>query len=340
MTPRGIIPPYILRAIAQNGSSRQQAWAWSTLTDTEQFRGQRRVLAPVSILAVPGTGKKRRTVYDARHKYELPGRLVRTEGESKSRDPAVNEAYDGCGATYDLLARVFSRNSLDDRGLRLVSSVHYGHAYDNAFWDGRQIVFGDGDGEVFARFTRALDVIGHELTHGMVEFVAGLKYQGQPGALSESFADVFGSLVKQYKKKQSAAEADWLIGGDLFMPGINGRGIRSMSAPGSAYDDPLLGRDPQPGHMRDYIRTTDDNGGVHLNSGIPNRAFYGAAARLGGCSWERAGRVWYTTLVNRVKQGTTFRDAMNFTVQTAGELYGTGSAEHKAVREAWAEVGL
>ncbi len=340
MPHRGIVPPYILRAIARNGNLRQQEWAWSTLTDSEQFRGQRRVLAPVSAVAVTGTGKKRRTVYDARHKYDLPGRLVRTEGEPKTRDPAVNEAFDGSGATYDFLARAFSRNSIDDRGLRLVSTVHYGHDYDNAFWDGRQIVFGDGDGEVFTRFTRALDVIGHELTHGMVEFEAGLKYQGQPGALSESFADVFGSLVKQYKKRQPATEADWLIGADLFMPGISARGIRSMRAPGSAYDDPLLGKDPQPGHMRDYIRTTDDNGGVHLNSGIPNRAFYEAAVRLGGNAWEKAGRVWYATLVSRVRQGSTFRDAMNYTVQTAGELFGAGSVEQKAIREAWAEVGL
>ena len=200
MTPCGIVPPYILRAIARNGNPSQQFWAWSTLTDSEQFRGQRRVLAPVSAITATGTGRKRRTVYDARHKYELPGRLVRAEGDPRSKDPAVNEAYDGCGATYDLLAKVFSRNSIDDRGLRLESTVHYGRDYDNAFWDGRQIVFGDGDGDIFGRFTRALDVIGHELAHGLVQFEAGLKYQGQPGALGESFGDVFGSLVKQYKK--------------------------------------------------------------------------------------------------------------------------------------------
>lgn len=287
-----------------------------------------------------GTGRKRRTVYDARHGYDLPGRLVRSEGNPRSKDPAVNEAYDGCGATYDFFSKVFDRNSIDGRGLRLESTVHYGRDYDNAFWDGRQIVFGDGDGEVFGRFTRALDVIGHELAHGVVQFEAGLKYQGQPGALSESFGDVFGTLVKQRKKRQSATEADWLIGGELFMPGIKAAGIRSMKAPGTAYDDPLLGKDPQPGHMRDYVRTSEDNGGVHLNSGIPNRAFYEAAIRLGGRAWEKAGRVWYTTLVNKVRQGSTFRDAMDMTVQTAGELFGSDSEEQKAVREAWAEVGL
>ena len=124
------------------------------------------------------------------------------------------------------------------------------------------------------------------------------------------------------------------------MPGINASGIRSMKAPGTAYDDPLLGKDPQPAHMRDYVRTSEDNGGVHLNSGIPNRAFYEAAMRLGGHAWKRAGRIWYATLINRVRQGSTFRDVMNMTVQTAGELFGAGSAEQKVVREAWSEVGL
>jgi Zn-dependent metalloprotease len=340
MTHCGIVPPYILRAIVRNGTPRQQLWAWSTLTDSEQFRGQRKVLSPISAATMTGTGRKRRTVYDARHGYDLPGRLVRSEGDARSKDPAVNEAYDGCGATYDFFWKVFGRNSIDARGLRLESTVHYGRDYDNAFWDGRQIVFGDGDGEIFGRFTRALDVIGHELSHGVVQFEAGLKYHGQPGALSESLGDVFGSMVKQYKKRQSAAEADWLIGGDLLMPGIKAAGIRSMRAPGTAYDDPLLGRDPQPAHMRDYIRTSEDNGGVHLNSGIPNRAFYGTAVRLGGRSWDKAGRIWYAALQTRVRQGSTFRDAMNMTVQSAGDLFGGGSEEQKAVREAWAEVGL
>jgi Zn-dependent metalloprotease len=340
MTLRGIVPPYILRAIVRNGNARQQMRAWSTLTDSEQFRGQRKVLSRVSAATMTGTGRKRRTVYDARHKYDLPGRLVRSEGDPKSKDAPVNEAYDGCGATYDFLSRVFERNSIDDHGLRLESTVHYGLDYDNAFWDGRQIVFGDGDGEVFGRFTRALDVIGHELAHGVVQFEAGLKYQGQPGALSESFGDVFGSLVKQYKKRQCAAEADWLIGGELFMAGIHAAGIRSMKSPGTAYDDPLLGKDPQPAHMRDYVRTSEDNGGVHLNSGIPNRAFYEAAIRLGGFAWEKAGRIWYSALVNRVRQNSTFRELMSITVQTAGEFFGSGSDEQKAVREAWSEVGL
>jgi Zn-dependent metalloprotease len=330
----------MLKSILQHGDARQQALAWATLTDSEQFRGQRRVLAPLASLAAMAPGVKRRTVYDARRRFELPGRIVRGEGSPKSRDAAVNEAYDGTGSTYDFYARIFSRNSIDDRGMRLDSTVHYGVDYDNAFWNGQQMVFGDGDGRIFQRFTRALEVIAHELSHGVIQHEAGLEYRNQAGALNESFADVFGSLVKQHRRGQTVDKADWLIGTGLFMPGVRARGIRSLKDPGSAYDDPVLGKDPQPGHMDGYVRTVEDNGGVHLNSGIPNRAFYELARRLKGYAWEKAGRIWYRALTDKLRPEANFRDAVNLTVQAAGELFGRNSREQKATREAWAEVGL
>jgi len=335
-----IVPPYLLRSIARNGTDRQQAMAWATLTDSEQFRGQRRILSALVPLAATPTRGKRRTIYDAENKYDLPGRRVRGEGTRKSKDAAVNEAYDGLGATYDLYARAFGRKSIDGRGMRLDASVHYGVDYDNAFWDGHQMVFGDGDGEIFRRFTAALDVIGHELTHGVTQCEAGLNYRGQPGALNESFSDVFGSLIKQFKLGQSAAQADWLIGEDLFMKDIKAKAIRSMKAPGTAYDDPVLGKDPQPGHMRDYVVTDEDNGGVHINSGIPNRAFYEVAVRLRGNAWDMAGRIWYKALTEKLRCDSNFHDVMNSTVTAAGELFGSNSLEQKAVRAAWSEVGI
>ncbi len=335
-----IVPPYMLRSIMERGDESQQALAWAAITESEQFRGLRRVLTPIAALASTTPGVKRRTIYDARRRYELPGRLVRGEGSPKSKDAAVNEAYNGSGATYDFYSRVFSRNSINDRGMRLDSTVHYGVGYDNAFWNGQQMVFGDGDGRIFQRFTRSLDVIGHELSHGVIQFEAGLEYRGQAGALNESFADVFGSLVRQYRKKQTVEQADWLIGEDLFMPGVKAKGIRSLKEPGSAYDDPILGKDPQPGHMKDYVRTTEDNGGVHINSGIPNRAFYELSRRLGGYAWEKAGQIWYLALTEKLRPLSSFRDGVNLTVQAAGELFGRNSREQKATREAWAEVGL
>jgi Zn-dependent metalloprotease len=335
-----IIPPYILRSILEKGNPRQQEAAWSTLTDTEQFRGRRKILTALTPIIATAPGRKRRTIYDARHGYDLPGRLVRSEGSQKSKDMSVNEAYDGSGVTFDFYSRNFDRNSIDNVGMRLDTTVHYGKDYDNAFWDGRQIVCGDGDGVLFGRFTQSLDVIAHELTHGVMQFEANLNYRGQPGALNESFSDVFGILTKQYRLRQTAEEADWLIGKELFVEGVQAVALRSMKAPGTAYDDPVLGKDPQPDHMRGYVTTTDDNGGVHINSGIPNRAFYELSIRLGGFAWEKAGLIWYKTLTEKLRPNSTFRDAMNFTMTAALELYGRNSKEQKAVREAWAEVGL
>jgi Zn-dependent metalloprotease len=335
-----IVPPYLLHSILLNGDSVQKSLAWSTLTDSEQLRGERRILTAIAPLASTPVGRKRRSVYNARHGYELPGKLVRSEGGPASKDARVNEAYAGAGTTYDMFNKLFLRNSIDNRGMRIDSTVHYGESYDNAFWNGRQMVYGDGDGSIFGPFTKALDVIGHELTHGITQYEAGLNYRGQSGALNESFSDVFGSLVKQYRKHQTALEADWLIGESLFLPRIKAKGIRSMKAPGTAYDDPILGKDPQPGHMDGYVRTEDDNGGVHLNSGIPNRAFYELAIRLKGYAWEKAGKIWYKTLTEKLRPASQFRDAMAMTVTAAAELYGVNSLEQKAVREAWSEVGV
>jgi Zn-dependent metalloprotease len=203
------------------------------------------------------------------------------------------------------------------------------------------MIFGDGDGEIFNRFTIALDVIGHELAHGVTEDESQLAYLFQPGALNESLSDVFGSLVRQYALGQTAEEADWLIGRGLFTGAVDGVALRSMKAPGTAYDDPVLGRDPQPAHMRDFVRTYDDNGGVHINSGIPNRAFYLAAIAIGGRAWEKAGRIWYETLRDpQLRPSTGFARFAKLTVGCAGRLYGPGSAEQEAVAEAWGEVGL
>ncbi len=335
-----IVPPHMLRSIFQNGTPAQQTKAWATLTASEQIRGQRGVLSALAALASAAPGKKRRTVYDAGGGYKLPGRMVRSEGSRKVKDATVNEAYDGSGATYDFYWKIFDRNSIDGRGMRLDSSVHYGQSYDNAFWNGNQMVYGDGDGEIFRPFTKALDVIAHELTHGVMQNEANLDYQGQSGALNESFSDVFGIMVKQRTLGQTAEESDWLIGRGLFMPGIKARGIRSMKEPGTAYDDPVLGKDPQPADMKGYVTTTEDNGGVHINSGIPNRAFCEAALRIGGNAWEKAGPVWYRALTQKLRSTSSFHDAMNLTVEAAGELYGVNSNEQKAIREAWAEVGL
>ena len=290
-------------------------------------------------LMTAGEVSRQRTGYDAGGAEALPGRVVRHEGDAASPDVGVNEAYDGLGATFDFYRDVLDRNSIDDEGLHLDATVHYGERYDNAFWNGQQMVFGDGDGDLFNRFTIAVDIIGHELTHGVTGDEAGLVYVGQPGALNESISDVFGSLVKQYARRETASAADWLIGAGLFTTRVHGVALRSMKAPGTAFDDPVLGRDEQPASMRGYVRTSADNGGVHLNSGIPNRAFYLAAAHFGGYAWESAGRIWYETLRDkRLRKTATFAQFARLTVQNADQHL--GMAARAEIVAAWAEVGV
>jgi Zn-dependent metalloprotease len=329
----------MLEHLAEHGRGELKRRALHALYVSGQFRGQRQAIGAFPAGAVPAGGK-RRTIYDAKHSEDLPGTLVRGEGGPKTNDVAADEAYDAAGDTYDFYYGVYERNSIDDRGLRLDSTVHYGEAYDNAFWDGREMVYGDGDGEIFNRFTICLDVIGHELTHGVTQYEANLDYSGQSGALNESMSDVFGSLVKQWKLRQTADKADWLIGQGLFTSRVKGEALRSMKAPGTAYDDPELGKDPQPARMRDYVKTSSDNGGVHINSGIPNHAFYLTAVEIGGSAWDKAGTIWYVALTTLLRRRSTFQTAANATFHVAGQLYGTGGHEQQAVSRAWAAVDI
>lgn len=346
-TPKNcILPPYMLEEIMIHGTPAQQELARNNLLVSQEVREQRQLITQLQIqppeTAVDGV----QLVYSAQSSTSLPGVPVRGDGDPPTGDAAVDEAFDGAQATYEMFRDVYGRNSIDGRGMRIDSTVHYGISYDNAFWNGRQMVYGDGDEDLpederlFNRFTIAIDIIGHELAHGITQFSAGLVYNGQSGALNESMSDVFGTLVKQYVLQQTASEADWIIGAGLFTPNVNGVGIRSMQAPGTAYDDPVLGKDPQPAHMRDYVQTSSDNGGVHINSGIPNRAFYVTAVEMGGFAWEKAGQIWYVTLVDRLRSNALFLDAARETFAVAGDLYGQGSLEQQAVRRGWNEVGI
>lgn len=346
-----ILPEHMLKEIATNGTPTQKEKAMDNIAVAYQLRAERAMRASLKELftsTVPRAidGKKERVVYDVRNGTSLPGTPVRREGDPPGADAAVNEAYDGSGITYDLFKDVYGRNSINNNGMRLDSTVHYRTGYDNAFWDGKQMVYGDGDENLpvderlFNRFTIAIDIIGHELTHGVTQFEAKLVYSQQPGALNESMSDVFGALVKQYQLRQTASEADWIIGAGLLTENVNGVGIRTMKAPGTAYNDPVLGKDPQPAHMRDYVNTVSDNGGVHINSGIPNYAFYLTAVELGGFAWEKAGQIWYVTLRDKLGENSNFQQCADLTYRTAGELFGAGSLEQKAVKNGWAGVGL
>lgn len=312
-----------------------------------------------SLLATPSPSCCRdRLIYDARGRDDLPGKLVRREGEKRSRDPAVNEAYDYSGATYDFFRELFDRNSLDDAGMSLISTVHVAEAdgrgyqaMNNAFWNGSQMAYGDGDGIVFGRFTQSLDVVAHELTHGVQAFTSNLVYRGESGALNEHFADVFGVLVRQWHEagqgggngtssrgEEKAVGRSWLIGAELLVPAETRRAVRDMQHPGTAFvEDPILGTDPQPSHMKDRYTGAADRGGVHINSGIPNRAFVLAAEAIGGEPWETAGRIWYDAMLE-LGSRADFAEAARVTTRIARDDH--GAAVGRAVRAAWKAVGV
>lgn len=333
------MPPHILEKLLTNDDQEIREIALSNMLTNSRLGGERKVQSLV-FGGAPGGGM--RTVYNCKNRATRTQAVVaRSESSSVSNDASVNAAFDGLGKTRDFYQSVLNRNSLDDRGMRLEAFVHYDLKLNNAFWDGRVMVFGDGDGRLFSDLTKSLDVIAHELTHGVTEFTAGLAYHNESGALNESMSDVFGSLVKQWSLTQRASQADWLIGADIFTPNIKADALRSMKAPGTAYDNSILGKDPQPAHMSRFVRMPDtqrgDWGGVHVNSGIPNKAFYLAAIGLGGYAWQEAGHVWYESLLAS-NSATNFRQFAETTVLKAGQLYGASKA--KIVADAWAEVGL
>jgi Zn-dependent metalloprotease len=335
-----VIPPFMLSRIGNTADGRAGRAARATLAQMRELANeQARTLIHLADPTSPEP-RRDRNIYDAQGRCVLPGTLVLTEHDLAGGDAEAREAYETLGAFWDFLYRVFGRNSIDGRGLPLVATVHYGTCFQNAMWNGRQIVYGDGDGRLFNRFTAAPEITGHEAMHGVVQFILGMGYTGETGAVNEHLADVFGSMFKDWLFERTAEESDWLIGAGLLKPGIRGRGIRSLAEPGTAYNDERLGRDPQPSHLRDYVETEEDNGGVHINSGIPNHAFYLVATAIGGPSWEVAGRIWYRTLVQGLPNEPNFHDLALGTADMAGELYGLGSVQQRTVAEAWAKVGI
>jgi Zn-dependent metalloprotease len=283
----------------------------------------------------------RRAIYDAAQGLSLPGKLVRSEGEPATADRLVTEVYDNIDIGYNFFHSIFSRDIGGDTGGAIMATVHYGKDYDNVFWDGKQLVIGDGDGKVFKRGSLGSpSIVVNNLSHAVVAASTNLRYGGQSGALFVHFSDVFAALAEQWHKKQSADKASWLIGEGILVDGI---ALRSMKAPGTAYDNPVLGKDNQPDHMSKFVVLEDDvsndNGGVHVNSGIPNKAFYLLATKIGGNAWEAPGQIWYNTLL-RLFEKADFSDCAKISLQVAGELFGSTSTQARAVREAWNEVGV
>lgn len=300
-----------------------------------------RLVRPTS--STPSDGAQRET-YTAANR-ELPdgslGKLVRKEGQGPSGDSAVDQAHENAGIVFDFFKQVLGRNSLDNKGMVLRSTVHFGTNFNNAYWNGESMTYGDGDGKKFSPLTGALDVVGHEMTHAVTERTAGLRYAFQSGALNESWSDVFGELIEQWHENpktfttpDGAKAADWMIGEDVFTPSTAGDALRSMKAPGTSHPG-----DPQPAHMRDYkvMGRFEDHGGVHYNSGIPNRAAYEAAVRIGS---EKVAQIWYRAISEYIRPTAQFSDAAEATVHAARDLFTSDPTVAQAVTDAWTAVGV
>lgn len=339
------VPPDIIDKLAKSKNEKLRDIAIATIKVSADARTQRfmtQMMPEMSAIPSPSQNKYR-LVYDMEERqFPLPGKLIREEGGPASGDTAAEEVYNFTGTTYDFYKEVFDRNSLDNNGMQLISSVHFGRDVQNAFWDGFQMIYGDGDGQVFLSFTKSLDVVAHELTHGVIMHTSRLQYRNQSGALNESFADVMSAIANQWSMKQDVNDADWLMGNELLGPAVKGKGVRAFRVfdEGKAYEGhPILGTDRQPKHMKNIYTGDDDNGGVHINSGIPNHAFYRAAKALGGYSWQSLGDIWYNTLIN-LHPTSDFNHCAKTTLRIAREKFGIGSREEAAVIEGWQAVGL
>jgi Zn-dependent metalloprotease len=335
-----ITPPHLLKHLLHSDNATVRDAAMRTLVASSGMRAVRKFRPTLVGLTAPEDGW--RCIWNAGHaEMKESAKFARSETGPAVSDASVNRAFDDLGTTRKFYAEVFGRDSVDGLGMRLDGYVHWSDHLNNAMWDGHAMLFGDGDGVMFSDLTGALDVVAHELTHGVTQTTAGLAYHDQPGALNESISDVFGSLVKQWSKKQTAADADWLIGADVFTPTFAGDALRSMKDPGHAYDNPQLGKDRQVAHMRDYLKQPDtyegDYGGVHLNSGIPNKAFYLVATNIGGQAWKTPGHIWYDSLKGS-SPATDFQEFAETTVAKAMQLYGADT--QRAVQDAWEQVGV
>lgn len=231
---------------------------------------------------------------------------------------------------YNFYKSHFNRNSFDGGGNSILSVVHYKINYNNAFWNGAFMSYGDGDGVRFSNLAGALDVAAHEISHGLDAKTANLVYHLQSGAINESVSDVFGSLVDS---------TNWLIGEDVFTPGTPGDALRNMQDP---HNGQTVGGDIwQPANMDEFVVLPDnpenDNGGVHVNSGIPNKAFYNVASVIG--HWK-SGQIWYRCLTTYLTSNSQFADLRLGCLNSAKDLYGQTSNEYQAVTNGFDAVGI
>ncbi|NDI34739.1 M4 family metallopeptidase [Chengkuizengella sediminis] len=265
----------------------------------------------------------------------LPGTLW-SDGDNvfnNQYDRSAVDAHYYAGLVYDYFLEEFNRDSFDNQGTAIKSTVHFGQNWGNAGWLGEplnQMIYGDGDADTLP-FSGAFDVIAHEITHAITDRTADLIYQDESGAINESMSDIFGALAEFW----AGLDPDWLMGEDVT---LSSNGLRSMA-------NPTLFNDPD--HYSDYLNTTADYGGVHTNSSIINKAAYllseggnHSGVSVNGVGKDKMGDIFYRTLTQHLTASSTFSQLRSATIQAASELYGSNSSEVTSVQQAFDAIGV
>lgn len=329
-TQCAIIPPHILEELAKRGSLSCK----KTLNDTHRILQERNTTLNNLLIQDDKIGVGDRYVYDSLNQYSQRVKLLRKEADDAIDDEIANGVYEKSGFVRDYFKNTLDLNSMNDKGMDIISNIRYGKDYNNAFWDGDEMTYGEGDAIQFKDFTSAIDVIAHELMHGVTQFLANLEYRSQPGALNEHFSDVFGIIVKQKFYKESCETVNWLIGDELVTEKFPGKAIRSIKEPGTANDF-----DIQPAHMDDYFTGSADNQGVHINSGIPNKAFYLTAIEIG---IDDCALIWFETL-KVLWRTANFNDFLDNILSMSKKLSDEGKVNLQSlevIAKSFAAVGL
>lgn len=323
-----MLPPYIVEKIKPK-----------QLVYDNQIRAKRATAALNKNTIDPLPHQEVRQLYDSNHKFEFPEQFVKQDVQTHSEEPSSDPVLQVANVIYDHFHNRLNRESFDNENAIIRLYKNFGENYDNAFWDSEHLAFGEGDG-TFTNSFLIDDVIAHEYGHAVTDYTARLVYRNQPGALNEHFSDVVGIAIKHLIQSQqpSIPEPNWLLGEGLFNPRFNARGLRDMENPGTAYDHPALGKDPQPAHMNDFYDGIEDEGGVHINSGIPNKAFSTFCKSVNMSSFAKPLDIWYNALL-KSKPDTQFIDFANNTVTVSKDIL--ASMDYvKMLVESWKSVGI
>lgn len=338
-----MIPNYIFESIIRKDKEHKSKYVKNIL-ESETHRQDRRVFRALrrkGLFIDPISHLEYIINYDNQHSWDyVKNKIIEEYKEDHTTETKKfpsHELTKYVDGIYDLLHDIYKREGYDNMNMFMPIFMNFGVAYNNAFYDGINLVFGEGDGIYFNNFISPT-IIGHEFAHGIQAYETDFTYHGQSGAVNEHISDVFGITFEQIYKGEDVNTSKWLIGEGLWTSRVNGVALRSMKDPGTAYNDLVIGIDPQPDHMSGYYETDEDEGGVHIFSGICNKAFYLANIVKGGrIHTNGIGHIWYNTILKRsgLMSNVTFNGFAQATVNNAST-----NIDKQIIHDAWEQVGI